>query len=425
MQRKSILTSIAMMGALAFSIWGPLDAQNPGQIRYINYDPTGSACASTAIALRTPNGTLYTCQSGVYAVATGGGPSGPSGPTGANGTAANTPAISHTFTGTQEIAYTHNLNTLVPVYDCYDHTTGIGVTPGVNVSTPPTVNITYITASSSTLDCSFGSAGGIGPTGPTGPSGATGPASVGNIYASGGSLGVGPTSYTPTHTFDVYDATATTGHTTFQIRMGAADTLGVFPFQLFAPDGSTSEASINQRGDLALARSLTIGTAGLSMLNNQIFNLSSGQVSWGSSQFAPTVALDFDAAGVLGIENGTQGTTAANYRDLRLRHTTFSGAPPTITSGLGTTPAIAGADQSFKLTIGSGGTANTGLIAFGTAYTTNAPACFAQNEGTTPLHVQVVATVSGVTLNSFALATGLASPFAAAEIVRVGCTGGF
>ncbi len=54
----------------------PLGAQfsPPAPVRYVTSDPTGVACSGNAkIDLRTPGGTLYTCQSGVYAAAGGGG----------------------------------------------------------------------------------------------------------------------------------------------------------------------------------------------------------------------------------------------------------------------------------------------------------------------------------------------------------------
>jgi hypothetical protein len=45
--------------------------------------------------------------------------------------------------------------------------------------------------------------------------------SISNYYTSGGNTGIGPTSYTPTDTFDCYDATPTTGSTNCVIRAGA------------------------------------------------------------------------------------------------------------------------------------------------------------------------------------------------------------
>ncbi len=56
-------------------------AAQPGvnPIRYVTADPTGTACAGTSIALRTTNGNVYTCVSGVYALLAGGGSGGSSG----------------------------------------------------------------------------------------------------------------------------------------------------------------------------------------------------------------------------------------------------------------------------------------------------------------------------------------------------------
>lgn len=61
---KILILALALCG-IAFG----QPSSNP--IRYVTADPTGTSCAATAIALRTPNGTLYTCQSGVYAAAGG------------------------------------------------------------------------------------------------------------------------------------------------------------------------------------------------------------------------------------------------------------------------------------------------------------------------------------------------------------------
>lgn len=87
-------------------------------------------------------------------------------------------SISHVFTGTQELAYTHNLNTLNPVISCFNHTTPFagliqGTNYTVNTTTPATVNITYITATSRTVDCAFNNSGAVGAQGPSGsaPSG--------------------------------------------------------------------------------------------------------------------------------------------------------------------------------------------------------------------------------------------------------------
>lgn len=49
--------------------WAQLNPPNP--IQYVTADPTGNACSAISVALRTPNGILYTCQGGTYAAASG------------------------------------------------------------------------------------------------------------------------------------------------------------------------------------------------------------------------------------------------------------------------------------------------------------------------------------------------------------------
>ncbi|HXG71683.1 MAG TPA: hypothetical protein VNJ04_13835 [Gemmatimonadaceae bacterium] len=75
-----------------------------------------------------------------------------------------------------------------------------------------------------------------------------------------------------------------------------------------------------------------------------------------------------------------------------------SGQTPTIASGFGTTPAIAGKDAAGRVTVGTGGVALTGVLTFSVAWTT-APACVANDEVTTLL-VKATATTTTLTLTS-------------------------
>jgi hypothetical protein len=149
----------------------------------------------------------------------------------------------------------------------------------------------------------------------------------------------------------------------------------------------------------------------------ELRGLSASLMTWvDGSSFTDTAntGVQRDSAGVVGIVNGTQGTTAANYRDLKLRHTLASGTAPSITSGFGTAPAIAGADGAGRLTVGTGGTSATGVITFGTAFST-APACVANDESTIKL-VQATATTTTLTLTA-------AAAFTAADLLTWNCTG--
>ena len=99
-----------------------------------------------------------------------------------------------------------------------------------------------------------------------------------------------------------------------------------------------------------------------------------------------------------------QGATSG-FGDLRARHllTATSVGAPTIASGFGTTPSIAGGDDGGRITVGTGGVATTGVITFGVAYTT-APACVANNETTIQL-IQATATTTTLTLTASAAFT--------------------
>lgn len=116
------------------------------------------------------------------------------------------------------------------------------------------------------------------------------------------------------------------------------------------------------------------------------------------------------------INNGTAG----RFQDLKVRHlsggavATYAPAP-TIASGFGTTPAIAGTDTAGRVTVGTGGAATTGAVTFGTAFTTNGPACYCNNE-TTFLLCRATATTTTLTLASV-------TPFTAGDALSWNCIG--
>lgn len=98
-----------------------------------------------------------------------------------------------------------------------------------------------------------------------------------------------------------------------------------------------------------------------------------------------------------------------------------SGPIIVITSGFGSMPSLESAsnDVSGTVIIGSGGTANTGLLTFATAYN-RAPSCWA-SDLTTAVWVQTVATTTTLTLNGISMTVGTAAAFGAADHVTYGC----
>jgi hypothetical protein len=132
--------------------------------------------------------------------------------------------------------------------------------------------------------------------------------------------------------------------------------------------------------------------------NGILFSTGSALMFLGTTSGGSTsgdVTLDRDGAGILGVQSGVAGTTAANYRDLKARHLLGAGTAPTLTVGTGT---IAGTDDVGRVTL-TAGSQTTITITFGTAYTTNIPVCVA-NDATTVLLVQAQPTLTTLVLNA-------------------------
>ena len=91
------------------------------------------------------------------------------------------------------------------------------------------------------------------------------------------------------------------------------------------------------------------------------------------------------------------------------------GNTPTLTGGdCGASPSIAGTDDAFTVTIGTGGTATACSITFGSAYT-NAPACISTHEGAI-LYTRAVSTTTTVVIDA-------ATPLTASGALKVICKG--
>ncbi len=95
-------------------------------------------------------------------------------------------------------------------------------------------------------------------------------------------------------------------------------------------------------------------------------------------------------------------------------HIAMAGSAPTIASGFGTTPALAGVDASGVITVGSGGIATTGVITFNATWANRAPQCYA-NDQTTVVLVQAVPTTTTLTLTAL-------TAFGAADKINWFCT---
>jgi hypothetical protein len=148
---------------------------------------------------------------------------------------------------------------------------------------------------------------------------------------------------------------------------------------------------------------------GMFLSSDSIFYLSSATSANGG---LGALSFNRESGSIMKIGQGT----TAGYGDLKARQllTATSSGAPTIASGFGTSPSIAGGDDGGRITVGTGGTASTGAITFGVAYAT-APACVANNETTISL-VQATTTTTTLTLTSSA-------PFTAGDKLTWVCRG--
>ena len=97
------------------------------------------------------------------------------------------------------------------------------------------------------------------------------------------------------------------------------------------------------------------------------------------------------------------------------QHFLHVGTAPTITAGGGTSPSIAGTDEAFTITVGTGGTATSVEVTFAKAFSV-APRCSSNHEGAV-LVTRCVSTTTTVTIDA-------ATPFTASGKITVICRSG-
>lgn len=135
--------------------------------------------------------------------------------------------------------------------------------------------------------------------------------------------------------------------------------------------------------------------------------------------------LKRNAAGVVEVNNGSAGV----FRDLALRDLrpnnvlSIAGTAPTISSGFGTTPSVSANNGTiaFRINVGTGGTASSGVIGLPTA--TTGWNCNVDDITTPASYVtdQTASTTTTATVQNYSRTTGLATAWTASDILAVSC----
>lgn len=104
---------------------------------------------------------------------------------------------------------------------------------------------------------------------------------------------------------------------------------------------------------------------------------------------------------------------------------TFSGTAPTISSGFGTGPSVTGTATSFRVDVGTGGTASQGVIGMPTAATgwnCHFEDITQSNANDADLRtMQIASSTTTVTVENQAVSTGMATAWTASDILSAVC----
>lgn len=197
--------------------------------------------------------------------------------------------------------------------------------------------------------------------------------------------------------------TSTTGFTLSNSTAAGAGAQQYSPRACFAGNGWKTDATAASQSTVICLEAQPVQGAAAPTVNLII----SRSIAGGAFS---TIGTLTSASGWTTTTGTFTSTVVSNYLRSNGNSVLYT-AVVTITSGFGTTPAIAGIASSFKVTVGTGGD-TTGVVAFNTTWS-NAPSCIANNETSAQL-VRATSTTTAVTL---------AGTLAEADVIKVVCVG--
>lgn len=407
------MKKLLLLFLFAAGVWG--QAPRAGGVEVVFSAPSGACLAHSPLRFMASSNTLYGCGlttpvavSGTWALIGGSGASVSSVGLSSNlGTVGGSPVTgSGTMTLTGAAAdlialFSGCSGTMYLGADGACHTVSSGLAFPVTVTGGVSGGIPYF---SSTTNMAASSAG------VTGAMMAWGGA--GNAPTSPRSLLV--TNQNATNETWTLRNTIASGVTNLTIRGGASNStsnslitlmsnsgstiLRIFENGVYNFDGGTSSPDIRLTG---AARLYDNTNGGLLLASNKLVSYANGTSVNGSPTF--DVALGRDAAGIININNGTNGTTAANYRALKSSAQLIAGT--TFTASGCSNGTLVGGATAGSYTSGTAGTCTVTVTMGNSATATNGWVCSVWDV-TTPADIQsmtasnaTTATFSGVTVS--------------------------
>jgi hypothetical protein len=145
--RKSLLALLFVPLAACAQVSNP-------SIVAVSVAPSGACTSNLPLKLKTPGGTLYSCQNGTWGISGGG-----------SGTA-GTVTLENVFASAGSFSFQHNLNSIYNQVHCITHV-GSVYSPATWTDSPdnaaPTTNTIVTVPSAGTYDCSFSSTATLAP----------------------------------------------------------------------------------------------------------------------------------------------------------------------------------------------------------------------------------------------------------------------
>ena len=196
---------------------------------------------------------------------------------------------------------------------------------------------------------------------------------------------------------------------------------------------------VNNRAQFVSFGSSAAGTMlGISRANNSFFVKSGGALGVGTRDASPLLLgtneqeqLRISSDGNVGIGTTNPGSKLDINGDIAIgansgsaNPVTFSATAPTISSGFGTGASVTvGKAVAFRLNVGTGGTANSGVVGLPTA--TNGWNCHAENlssnNATQFITKQTASSTTTATFGNYD-AAGAAAAWAASDVLAITCT---
>ena len=185
---------------------------------------------------------------------------------------------------------------------------------------------------------------------------------------------------------------------------------GTQAFQMSNAGAVTTAYALNFRKSRGTVASPTVITTGDDLATISGFGYVGATNTYQEAcriTFDSTGTISDSATGIGGIISFLHATVGAEpvvVAQLKSQHLVHSGTAPTITAGGGTNPSIVGTDESFCVTIGTGGIATSVEVTFGNAFTTNPPSVSVESD-TDIIAVKITPLTTKVTITATAAFT--------------------